>query len=251
MSEDFHRLFAAALETGETAPLAPWLADPAAAQRFAVYRNNVVRGAIEALRSAYPAVDRVVGREFFTPMARAFWVANPPRTQTMTLYGAEFVDFIADYEPAQPLPYLRDVARLDRAWLEAHHAAEAPGLEATALALLDPEALAARTLRLHPSVRLIALGFRVLDFWADNRSGAAIARQTLPEGDAHAVIWRQAGQVRHHQLDPDGYNFFTSLAAGASLAEAAEGTGRAQEPDFAGALLGFGLQSGLFAALED
>ena len=39
-------------------------------ERFAVYRNNVVQGLIEALETRFPAVRRSVGETFFAAAAR-------------------------------------------------------------------------------------------------------------------------------------------------------------------------------------
>ena len=84
------------------------------------------RGAYaEALSANYPATRRIVGEEFFAAMARAYVGRNPPRSPMMFDYGADFSNFVARFEPADWVPYLADVARLERAWLEAYHAADA------------------------------------------------------------------------------------------------------------------------------
>ena len=141
MPADFHAAMAGFLRGGDDAALLPHLADPAALRFAAVYRNNVVRGAIEALRAAYPAVNRLVGADFFASLAAAYWQAHPPVTRSLTLYGAEFAGHIAQWEPAKALAYLPDVARHDRAWLEAHHAAEAPVLTPADIAARPPQSL--------------------------------------------------------------------------------------------------------------
>jgi hypothetical protein len=70
----------------------------------------------EALKDAFPAVHRIVGPEFFQAMARAYIVLEPPRSPILLDYGAGFPDFIGEFEPAAVLPYLADVARIERAW---------------------------------------------------------------------------------------------------------------------------------------
>ncbi len=89
------------------------------AKRFAVYRNNVVVGLAAVLKAAFPAVCRIVGDEFFAAMARIYVSREPPGSPIMLDYGAGFADFVGGFEPAAGLPYLRDVARLERAWVEA------------------------------------------------------------------------------------------------------------------------------------
>ena len=66
-------------------------------------------------------------------MARAYALAEPPRSPVLMDYGAGFADFIAGFAPAASLPYLPDVARIERAWREAYHAADAEPLTAGGL----------------------------------------------------------------------------------------------------------------------
>ena len=94
-------------------------------RRFAVYRNNVVAGLIDALAQRFPVVCRLVGDEFFRAMARVYVTARPPTSPLMMLYGETFPDFIDEFAPAAALPYLGDVARLELARGRAYHAADA------------------------------------------------------------------------------------------------------------------------------
>ncbi|HTT04417.1 MAG TPA: DNA-binding domain-containing protein, partial [Steroidobacteraceae bacterium] len=91
------------------------------AKRFGVYRNNVASSLIEALREGYPAVHRLVGDEYFSAVARVFIQAYPPESPVMLEYGAAFPPFLQAFEPLASLPYLADVARIERAWHEAYH----------------------------------------------------------------------------------------------------------------------------------
>lgn len=246
MSEGFHQAFAGALRTGDMAGLADWLPGQEAQVRFAVYRNNVVRGAIEALRSAYPAVNTAVGANFFSPMAKSYWEARPPQMQTMTLYGAGFADHIAIYAPAAGLPYLGDIARLDRAWLEAHHAAESAPLDPAQIAEIPPADLPGLLLSLHPSVRLLTLGHEVADMWAAGRAGRAPESRTLAAEPQYLAVWRQRGSVRHEVLDASHHQFLTTLSASASLAEGLEAAAPHGDDAFAGRVFAHGLSQGLF-----
>ncbi len=83
---------------------------------------------IDALRTKFPATERIVGEEFFRAMARVFVIAHPPRSKILHTYGDDFGDFIAAFEPAAELAYLADVARLEAARTRAYHAADATPL---------------------------------------------------------------------------------------------------------------------------
>ena len=151
------RQFAAALLDPER-PAPPGLVGPdgePSPRRFAVYRNNVVAGLMGTLKDAFPAVCRIVGQEFFRAMARAYVVSEPPRTPILLEYGTGFPGFIRQFEPAAMLPYLADVACIERAWTEAYHAPEALPLDPAALMAIEPDQRPSIRLLLHPSVRIV------------------------------------------------------------------------------------------------
>src|SRR5687768_8615978 len=77
-----------------------------AARRFAVYRNNVVVGLVDALASRFPVVERVVGAEFLRAMARLYVAAEPPRSPLLFRYGDTFPAFVEGFPPAAALPWL-------------------------------------------------------------------------------------------------------------------------------------------------
>src|SRR5258708_29310981 len=136
--------------------LSPGLFDPAygtpadltgpngkgAVKRYNVYRNNVTVSLIDALAAVFPATQRITGAAFFRAMARFHIRATPPRSPLLFEYGRDFPRFIETYEYAQPMPWLADVARVARAWLDAYHAADADPLSAATLGSFPPEPLA-------------------------------------------------------------------------------------------------------------
>jgi hypothetical protein len=79
-------------------------------------------------------------------MARVYLVENPPRSPVIFEYGGSFADFLERFEPLAGYPYLPDVARLERAWLDAFHAADADPLQAGDLGAIPPDAWLKRPL---------------------------------------------------------------------------------------------------------
>ena len=126
--------FAAVFAQGLTDPARATPADvvgprgKAAIKRYNVYRNNVTVSLINALAATYPAVQRITGVEFFRAMARFHVRATPPTSPLLFEYGRGFPAFIEGYERAQDMPWLADTARIERAWLDAYHAADVPPL---------------------------------------------------------------------------------------------------------------------------
>lgn len=221
MSDGFSSDFATAITSGDASTVEPWLTTPSALRRMAVYRNNVVHGLIEALRAAYPTVDRLVGADFFTRMAKAYWRALPPTQPLMSLFGEGFADFIAGYAPAAQLVYLPDIARLDRVWLEAHHAADVPPLDPGRIARLAPDALPQLAPGLHPSVGLWSSDWPAYQIWHSNRGEADPIRLRLRPEASFALVWRHRGAVRHRALTAADHAFLNALAQGQNLQAAA------------------------------
>ncbi len=203
----------------------------AAARRFRVYRNNVRVALIEALAAAYPAVLRIVGEPFFHRMAGVYAAEEPSRRRTLNLYGENFADFVAGFAPARDLPYLADVARLERAVLEARHAADAPALDPGAAAALGPGLSSAR-LKPHPTTRLVKSEYPVAEIWHANAADAPTADDlVLTAGAAGALVSRPALSVSVEALAPGRCAFAETLLDGGDLA-AAHAAAASLEEDF-------------------
>lgn len=189
------------------------------ARRFAVYRNNVTVGLIDALRARFPAVERIVGEDFFAATARDFVRVRPPRSPLLSLYGDDFPDFVAAFAPAGDLPWLADVARLEAARTTAYHAADAPPLGPAEFAALDPASLGDLRVTLHPSARLVRSRYPIVTIWAMNSGEAALGPVDIDTPE-DALVIRPRLTVVVQRLPPGAAVFLASLSEHATLAEA-------------------------------
>lgn len=216
--------FAAAL-LDPARPIPPGLVGPdgkPSMARFNVYRNNIAASLTRVLRAAFPATARIVGDEFFAAMARIYASAEPPASPMLFDYGAGFPHFIHGFEPAAALPYLRDVARIERAWVEAYHAPEARSLHPAAFAQVSPEDLPNLRVLLHPSLRLVRSPFPALTIWQRNADGGEPRGVDLGAGGEDALIIRSGAEVELRSLPPGGADFLQALCDGGSMLEATE-----------------------------
>ena len=189
-------------------------------RRFAVYRNNVAVALIGALEARYPVVRRLVGDDFFRAMAGAYVAAEKPRSPTLIHYGDGFPDFVAGFPPAAAIAYLADVARLENAWVEAYHAAEADALGLEPLAAIAPGALEGLRFRPHPAARLLSLAHPAASIWAASQ-GDGEPRPPEVWSAEQALVTRPDADVLVRVLPPGGFAFAAALFSGASLGEAA------------------------------
>lgn len=202
---------------------------PAHQRPFAVYRNTVMRACIDALEANFPSVLCLVGRDWFRAAAAIHATRSPPRDARLACYGEGFPGFLESFEPAAGLPYLADVARLDRLWNESLDAADAESFDVDRLVGQAPSALEVMRLRVHPATRWFASPFPVLSIWRPSREGVAVdgALAWRPEC---AIVVRVAGEVSMLPATPAELTLLEACRRRATLGEAAAAVARAH-PD--------------------
>ncbi|MBI1260888.1 MAG: DUF2063 domain-containing protein [Rhizobiales bacterium] len=190
--------------------------------RFAVYRNNVHVSLVDALAASFPAVQRMVGDDFFRGAARVFLSQGLPQQASLIGYGESFPAFLAAFEPARGLTYLPFVARLELAWLAAYHAADAVPLVAADFAAVPGDAMAALRFELHPSLQLVESPMPVLELWRRHIEDEVIAPMQLAVEREVLMVLRPEAQVVLHALSAGEAAMLRALAQGASLGAAAD-----------------------------
>lgn len=247
--------FAAAL-ADPALPVPDGLAVPAGvdpARRLAVHRNNRAAGLIDVLRAGFPVTERLVGPDFFAAMAAAFVAEHRPASPVLLDYGADFPAFVAGFAPAASLPYLGDVAAVERARTEACHAADARVLDPAGLAerLADRGVDAVLTARVipHPAARLVAGRHPAASIWSVHQDAAA-PRFDGPWRPETALVTRPGDRVLVRALDAGGGRFAAALLAGAGVAEAGAAALRENPAFDAGAALIELAEAGALGELE-
>ena len=189
---------------------------------FKIYRNTVLKSCIDALMANYPSVLRLVGPAWFHAAAAVHARKAPPIDVSMLVYGQHFPAFLKHYEGARELPYLADVARLDRSWTECHVASDEPLINSIDLSRLSPIELGNTVLRPHPSARWIWFPAQpAYTIWRSNRESAELDGELLwcAEG---ALLTRLNGTVIWQSAGLGLCTFLYACARGCTLAQAAE-----------------------------
>lgn len=184
---------------------------------MAVYRNTVIHGAVEALTANYPVVAEIVGEEMFEGIAVEFAATYPPRTPILALYGDEFAEWIEHQPWAVDLPYLADVARVERLHVESLTAADSEPLVSVESDNVK--------LKLHPTVRFIWLRTPAMSIWLAHQQAipSAIEPDWKHEG---ALFVRPSPFVMHKsRIGRPAHRILFGIrlgeSVGASLAAAA------------------------------
>ncbi len=188
---------------------------------FAVYRNTTPNALIDALQGHYPVTREIVGDEAFDALAFEYARRHPPADPILIRYGERFADFLATQPWIDELPYLADVARLERLWTEAHLAADAEALGLADLASLGADGWMTMRLALHPAARIAWLSTPAMTIGQAHRAHGGF--ETLaPEWRAEgALLTRPADEVRALPIDAPAHRLLAGLRIGESFGAAA------------------------------
>ncbi len=91
-------------------------------EALGIYRHNWRHNLRAALQGAYPVLVQVVGEAFFRYLAARFMEDQPSGSGNLHDYGSALPEFLERFAPAQSLPYLPDLARLEWACHRAYFA---------------------------------------------------------------------------------------------------------------------------------
>lgn len=218
----------------------------AAAYTLGVYANNAKINFIESLSSSYPAINRLVGEDYFRQCARAFHGRHPSLSGDLQPAGTYFAQYLSELHGNDEHRYLGEVARLEWLVQESLLAADHRPLDLAKLGAVAPSHYDDLRFSLHPSVRLFASEFPCVAIWEVNVSSDAEPTVIdLGAGPDRVLLVRSGGQLRFHQLTPGELGFLQSMQAGVQFAAAVEtgakygGLDAATEFDAAAALQRF------------
>jgi len=188
---------------------------------FAVYRNTVASGAIEALRSSFPTIALLIGGEAFGRLAFDYQHAEPPASPVLAFYGDTFPDFVAGQSWLEELPYLADVARIDRMRSEAHVAADADAFAFTDLDRISSYDWMTLRIRLHPACRYRWFRTPATSIWlahAEGEPDGMIEPEWQAEG---ALVTRPNGVVSTIRIGRAERRLLLGMWLGDTIGEAA------------------------------
>jgi hypothetical protein len=165
--------------------------------RWHVYTHGYMGRLNEAVSLEYPAIARILGADAFAALVRRYAAVFPPRSFDLAQAGDRLERFLEFDSLALDLPFLPDLARLERAVSVCFTAADSEPIQCGELGRLEPEEVARVAFRLAPGVALVTSGWPLADLW-NLRFEADDEAVSVPlEGRGQSVlVWRCAERVR-------------------------------------------------------
>ncbi len=206
------------------------LASPAAGPpppaAMAVYRNTWRKALVEALEANYPVVATLLGEEASRALALEFVGAYGAPSPVLAGFGSGFSAFLGRHSILEAVPYLADVARIERLITEAHLAPDAEPMPLAGF-IEGAERHCANGVSLHPAVRFCWLETPARTIWEAHQptSFDGFAPEWKAEG---ALVRRPGPAVSVEPLGAGEHALLATLRSGASLKDA---LGRAEETE--------------------
>ena len=169
--------------------------------RFEIYGEAYKARLLEALKTNFPALHRVLGDDAFRELAHRFIDESPSEYRSIRWFGRELEKIVQDDEGLLPHPALLDLLKMDWALGIAFDAADAVPVTASDLQHVAPQDWAALGFAFHPSLSLLKLDWAVEPIWR-----AVIKDENTetpePTADSHyLLVWRQELEAKWRIVD--------------------------------------------------
>lgn len=160
---------------------------------FSIYQNSIQGGLQNALIKLFPVCHKLVGNDFFVAMANAYIHSHISKSPDIADYGKHFAKCISEFSPANVLPYLSDVARLEWAWHIAFYARNSGNLDFKKLAECYTNKGEKIIFSLPPNSTLLLSPYPIHLIWKVNQEDYTGEPTVTLENDRkfYLFIWRK------------------------------------------------------------
>lgn len=188
-----------------------------------VYRNSILIKHKNALQKVYPAVNRLVGADFFKMLSYDYQMQHPATHWSLSEFGRYLADFLCGYSKAETVPYLPDMARLEWARYELLFAPDSVQFDVRQLQAMPESDYPQLYCKLHAATRLLPFESPILDMWhfCVDKNSEMDSFELKPE--RHAVLLsRKNFEVVMQTLTWGEYTLLIQLNKGNTLGMAIE-----------------------------
>ena len=193
------------------------------ARRLGIYQHSIANSLCDALGGVFEVVNKLVGDEFFTHIAKNYVRAHPSSTGNVHDFGQAFPEFLEKFPGLEALPYLPDVARLEWAYHAAFHSPIGSMLNIDKLAQVPESKYDRLKLLLSPACFLLHSEYPVLHIWQVNQDGYDDSDTvSLDEGGVDLAIVREGNQIVFHSLLPGAFVMLNAALDGKSFNDSCE-----------------------------
>jgi len=188
-----------------------------AEERVDIYANMYFYRILDVLKEDSPATLAVLGAERFHNLVTGYLIEYPPAHFSISYAGNHLADFVRDHPMNEEFPFLADLARLERALIDAFHAMDAVPLDAEQMRAVAPEDWASLNLKLNPANQILELRWDVGSILKSVEQGESPSH---PSRDAMTMlVWRNRNRVYYRAIERAEREQLVALSSGTTFAE--------------------------------
>lgn len=166
-------------------------------ERWHVYAHGYMARIVEVVGLEYAAIHRILGEEAFEALLARYLGVFPPRSFDLGRVGNRLAGFLEFDRLTVELPFLPDLAQLERKIAECFVAADDTPATWESLRRRSPEELLRLRFGLLPGVAVLRSAWPLHELWAcrfeEDDDAVSIALEGRP---ASVLVFRRDGQVR-------------------------------------------------------
>ncbi len=190
-------------------------------EQLEIYREQFFFRHVDVLRDDFKALERLLGKDAFTALARAYLAAVPPSSFTLRDLGRGMVTFSKTVAPWSEDPLLAEIAMVEWAFVEAFDGPDASPFDPASVAGIPEEEWPNARLVLDPSLQRLALGHPAHDYRIDARKDGPAPPRPAPR-PCYVVIGRGPTALTAWDVEREAYALLDELASGVALGDACE-----------------------------
>jgi Putative DNA-binding domain len=192
-----------------------------ACERLGIYGNAYFYRLHDILKEDFPCTYVVLGEVNFHNLITGYLIKHPPSDPSVLYAGRLLPYFLrtlmgtADLSIPK-LPFLADLAQLERAFIEVFHGRDAESLGQDRLRAIPPDSWSSLRIRLHPATQIVDSQWRIDKLMSAIRDGN---QWEPPELYSVAIlVWRQNWRAHYRVLDPGESSALKAVASGTDFA---------------------------------
>ncbi len=188
-------------------------------ERMAVYADAYVARMMEALGETYETVKHLLGQEAFVELTESYMEAHPSHSYNLNSVGEHMPEHLAGTRFVEKLPFLPDLARLERQIARSFHAFDGPVFEPGKLAGCSEEDWDRLHIDFQPSVAVVSSRWPVLDIWNERKTSLKDLKIDLENRSQDVLVIRRGLDVHCELVNSLQAELIRSLQRGEALGE--------------------------------
>ncbi|KGJ86902.1 HvfC/BufC N-terminal domain-containing protein [Colwellia psychrerythraea] len=203
---------------------------------MAIYRNNLLATAQQALAISFPTVLVLIGENLFHYASRQLLISSPPKHGDWALWGDDFPTLLADLAQLVDYPFVADIAQVDLHRQKSMRARDTV-VDRASLQLLATHDIDDIYIELSPSQFVMGSTYPVIEFWlshqqavisdtteALNQSFIQPSLDKLAQEDffQKVLIYRPYFNAEIRELPASEFAWLTLIKQGTSIGKAVD-----------------------------